>query len=283
MNKTWVAAAATLALGAMAPAWGQPAKLMNPDVEHSAIRTLEAQGQRIEQRYYHRSAGVNRADTEMKGQQSSMIMRLDRNVVWIVAPQQGMYMEMSLQDPQARARVADIPDNDRITDFSFVTQEPVNGVLANKYQVASTDAQGERVEGYLWTSNDHDVLVKMDLSDGKSHVVMELRDLQVGPQPAALFEPPGGYRKVAMGGGMGGLGGMMGGMAGGGAAPQPAPQAAGATEADVAMAPAGDGEPGFVEEVATEATEEAKRTTVDEVRNQVRDGVNKGLKKIFGR
>lgn len=50
-------------------------------------------------------------------------------------------------------------------------------------------------------------------SRGKQRVFMELTDLEIGPQPASLFEVPDNYR--AMPGGMGGMGSMggMGGMA----------------------------------------------------------------------
>jgi len=273
---------------ALAAAWAgtataQVGPLMNPDVSYSATRVLEAQGQRIEQRYYHRNLRVNRADTEMKGQQSSMIMRLDRNLVWIVTPQQGMYLEMSLQDPQARARMANIPDNDGIIEYRQVGREPVDGIACRKFWIASQGADGERVEGHIWLSDGDDILMKMDLSDRKSRAVMELRDLEVAPQADSLFEPPAGYRKMAFGGGAGGLGAMMGGAGGRGVAPSTDGTAAQeAATAQDGTAAASEGEPGFAEEVATEAAEEAKQATKNEVRNQVRDTVRDNLRKIFG-
>jgi hypothetical protein len=279
MQKTIVASALALLALLGGPAHGQP-PLMNPDVAYSATRILEAEGQRLEQRYYQQNMRKNRADSELKGQKSSMIVRMDRNLVWVIAPQQKMYMEMSLQNPKARG--VDVPDNDRITDYSYVSSEEVHGVRANKYKVVARDAQGSTVSGYLWISDEDKILVKMDLSEGKQRAVMELKDLNVGAQPDSLFDPPAGYQKLAFGGGAGGMSGM-GGLLGGrkkatGAAPAQVPASA-TTSPDATSSTAENPDPNFAEEVAVDAADEAKRTTKDEVRRKVRDGLNT----LFGR
>lgn len=270
--RNWIAALALLCTCGV-PAWGSASGLIDPDAQYSATRVMEAEGQRIEQRYYHHSTLRNRADTEMKGQRSSMIVRADRDVVWIVAPAQRMYMEMSLMDPQARARIADVPRNDTITEYELIGSEAVNGVPAGKYRVSARDANGGQVQGYFWISEQHRIPLKMDLSDGRKRAVMELKDLRVGAQPDSLFEPPAGYQRMAFGG-VPGLGGMTGGK---GVAAQPP------AEAQAPVAEASAKSPGFAEEVATEAADEAedevKRTTRDEVRRTVR----KGLDKLLGR
>lgn len=273
MGKTLIKAALALMLLAGGSAVAQDNALMNSDVSYSATRIIEAGGQRIEQRYYQQDAGKNRADSEIQGRQSTMIMRLDRNLVWMLVPQQGMYMEMSLQDPQTRQGTFDVPDNEQISEFEYVGQEAVNGIDASKYQVVSRDADGSSVEGFLWIADDSRILVKMDMGDGSGRALMELRDLQVGQQPESLFEPPSGYNKMALGG----LGGMLGGMTGA------MPDRSAADEA--AALPSGNqadnGQPGFAEQVANEAAAEAGRTTKDEVRGTVRDNVRKGLRRIF--
>lgn len=272
MQKTIVASALALLALLGGPAHGQP-PLMNPDVAYSATRILEAEGQRIEQRYYQQDMRKNRADSELKGQKSSMIVRMDRNLVWIIAPQQKMYMEMSVQDPKARG--LDVPDNDRISEYSYVSSEDIHGVRASKYKAVARDAQGSMVSGYLWISDEDKILVKMDLSEGRQRAVMELKDLKVGAQPDSLFDPPAGYQKVAFGGGMGG---MLGGKAASGAKSAQAPASAPASP-DASPSDAENPDPSFAEEVAVDAADEAKRTTRDEVRRKVRDG----LDTLFGR
>jgi hypothetical protein len=275
MQKAIVATTLSLLALLAGPVFGQ-APLMNPDVGYSATRLMEAEGQRLEQRYYHKNMRTNRADSELKGQQSSMIVRMDRNVVWIVSPPQKMYMEISMQDPQARG--LDVPDNDRISEYSFVASEDIHGVRASKFKVVARDAQGGAVSGYLWISDADKILVKMDLSEGKQRAVMELKDLQVAAQPDELFEPPAGFQKMAIGGGAGGIGGMLGGKGPSGAKSTQAPASAAASP-DATSSVAENPDPSFAEEVAGDAAEEAKRTTKDEVRRQVRDG----LKTLFGR
>ena len=275
MQKTLVSTTLSLLVLLAGPVFGQ-APLMNPDVGYSATRVMEAEGQRLEQRYYHQNMRKNRADSELKGQKSSMIVRMDRNLVWIVAPQQKMYMEMSVQDPKARG--LDVPDNDRISDYSYVSSEDIHGVRASKYKVVARDAQGGTVSGYLWISEQDKILVKMDLAEGKQRAVMELKDLKVGAQPEPLFDPPAGYQKVAFGGGMGGMGCMLGGKGASGAKSAQAPASAPASP-DASPADAQNPDPSFAEEVAVDAADEAKRTTRDEVRRKVRDGLNT----LFGR
>lgn len=226
--------------------------LFDPDVAFSATRTLEAQGEHIEQRYFQRSADHHRADTELKGQRSSMIMRRDRNVLWIVAPDRGTVLEMSLRDPEARSmrkRMVELPGPDRVTEYDHVGRESMHGVTADKYRVAAQDAQGQRVQGHLWVSHPHRIVVRMDLSSEGGRVVMELRDLVVGPQPDALFEPPANYKRLAFGGGVGTLLRRPGSPASGPSAGQPKKPGA---------------RPGLAEELAGEA-------------------VGEGLRKILGR
>ena len=278
MQKTLVATALSLLALLAGPVFGQ-APLMNPDVGYSATRVMEAEGQRLEQRYYHQNMRTNRADSELKGQKSSMIVRMDRNLVWIVAPQQKMYMEMSVQDPKARG--LNVPDNDRISEYSLVSSEDIHGVRASKYKVVARDAQGGTVSGHLWISEQDKILVKMDLAEGKQRAVMELKDLIVGAQPDSLFDPPAGYQKVSFGGGMGGMGGMSGMLGGKGASGAKSAQAPASAPAspDASPADAENPDPSFAEEVAVDAADEAKRTTRDEVRRKVRDGLNT----LFGR
>ena len=77
-----------------------------------------------------------------------------------------------------------------------VGQETVNGIATTKYEIDETVPQGHAV-GALWLSAEH---IPMKLTgnftakNGKvSTVRWELSHVHIGPQPAALFEPPKGY------------------------------------------------------------------------------------------
>jgi len=249
----------------------------DPDVAYSAVRVIENDKTRIEQRYFHHDATTNRMESELRGQQSIMILRADRNLLWTIMPQKRMYMEMSLDTGTVPGEVAVIPERDRWVEIEELGREAVHGVSATRYRVVTDDEDGTRMQGHIWVS-EHGIPVRMDLmSSNNKRTQMELRDLVVGPQPATLFEPPADYQKFAVGGGaadvLQGLKGVRVGGPGATAAPKATPSAA-----EVALE---EREPGFVDELAVEATEEAKQATKDEVRGSVRETVKKGLRDLI--
>ena len=69
--------------------------------------------------------------------------------------------------------------------------ESVNGRSAHKWSIASNE---KKDEGTVWIDDRLHIMVKSLDKDGG----MELRDIHEGPQAAALFEPPAGYRKLGL-------------------------------------------------------------------------------------
>lgn len=245
---------------------------IDPHVAYSATRVIENDKTRIEQRYFQRDATVQRMESELRGEQSIIILRADRKLMWTVMPSKRMVMEMSFDGAAAPGDAAELPGYDHWVDVRELGREAVHGVPATKYFVASADEEGGRMQGHVWIS-DHGIPVRMDLSSGQRRTHMELRDLAVGPQAASLFEPPADYRTFAVAGGV--LPNLKGVRQGGPGAARSGPSPA--TE----PGPAVEGEPGFVEELATESVEEAKQATKDEVRGSVREAVKKGLRDLF--
>lgn len=266
-RKMLATAAAALLTASLAstPVYAAEARI-DMSAAYSATRIIESGKDRIEQRYFQQGAMTNRMETELQGQQSIMIMRGDRNVMWTIMPAQRMYMEFSLDSAQAQAM--EIPDAEGWR-LESVGRETVNGIPATKYRAIAPEQDGKAMRGYMWITADG-IPVRMDLADGKDRVLMELRDLAVGPQPAALFEPPAGYQRLAIGAGSGGMLDGLKGMQSGtpGAAP-------------TAGTPSDHREPGFVDELATEAAAEARQATKDEVGHTVRDSVRKGLRSLL--
>jgi hypothetical protein len=250
---------------------------IDPDAAYSATRVIENDKTRIEQRYFQQSVTVHRMETELRGEQSIMILRGDRNLMWTIMPSKRMVMELTLDGGTVPNDGPELPDYDHWVEVKEVGSEAVHGVPATKYYVASSDDDGTRMQGHVWVS-DHGIPVRMELASGKQRTHMELRDLAVAPQPASLFEPPADYQKFAVTGGAGNVlqnikGTRVGGPGAARAGPPPAPTAAAVVAAD--------GEPGFVEELATESVEDVKQTTKDEVRGSVRETVKKGLRELF--
>ncbi len=145
---------------------------------------------------------------EMEG--ATQVLRFDKGVMWVLMPQQHMYMEKPIAvAPGGSAKL-------KFIEKKKLGQETINGIKATKYKTVAVDQKGNRLEGFSWRSAE-DILVKNDMKttgDGRSMTVKtELSDLKVGSQNPALFEPPQGYQKFAMPAGM--PGGMPGGLPGG--------------------------------------------------------------------
>jgi hypothetical protein len=270
-------AAALLASAALvAPVQADMSKL-NMDVAYSATRIIEGgpergtqRVQRLEQRYFQQSAMTNRMEQHHEGQHSVIIMNGDRGVMWIVMPSQRMYMESPIDGQPFDGANVEIPDPDTWA-MERVGRESVNGIPATKYFVSSDNGQTDRMKGHMWVS-DEGIPLRTDLMAGTDRIQMELRDLVVGPQPAALFEPPAGFQRLDLGTGMGGAG-LFEGLTG-------MPGVDAATEGG--MTTSGEGEdPGFVDELASETTEAAKSATREEIHNSVRESVSKGLRKLL--
>jgi hypothetical protein len=275
--KTFVLTAAGLlaSAGLVASAQADISKL-NMDVAYSATRIIEGgaergtkQNQRIEQRYFQQSAMTNRMEQYYEGEHSVIIMNGERGVMWIVMPSQRMYMESPIDGQPFDGANVEIPDPDSWA-MERVGRESVNGIPATKYFVSSDNGQTDRMKGHMWVSDDG-IPLRTDMMAGTDRIQMELRDLVVGPQPAALFEPPAGFQRLDLGMGMGGKGLLEGltGMPG-----TDAPEYGATTSGE-------SNQPGFVEELATETTEAAKAATRDEVHNSVRESVSKGLRKLL--
>ena len=95
-----------------------------------------------------------------------------------------------------------------------VGREAVNGVATTKYRVAHRADDGTRIDGFVWLTSSG-VPMRGDgavsVPNGKrTPFAWELSQLQIGPQPASLFQPPDGFYRLpasALPGFLGGQGG----------------------------------------------------------------------------
>lgn len=244
---------------------------INKDVAYSATRIIQGGEHRMEQRYFQKDGETNRMEMYIHDQQATIIMNGERGVMWMLMPGQRMYWESPIDGQPFDGTNVEVPD-----PATWVMEregrESVNGIPATRYRVATDAGEVTRMRGHLWIS-DHGIPVRTDMVTGGDRIQMELRDLVVGPQPAELFVPTPGYQVMAFGADFPGGPGMPGGVSG---FPGLGMEAAGA----YGTAPA-EGGSGFVGELATEATEEAKRATTQEVRRTVNESVRKGIRNIL--
>jgi len=201
-NILFVAAAVFMLSGTI---WAEGMK--QPQVSYSADKATEmmVQGQfmSMEGKVFY-TPGKEREETVIQGYKQISITRRDKGVMWRLMPDQGMYMENSLDSPQTQSTDLSGFDIKR----EKIGSEELNGFKTIKYKMIMTSPDGLKYGGFTWINSDG-ILIKMKSLakiDGKKIPMnIELTNLKVGKQDPALFEIPAGYRKVSMGG----LGSMM--------------------------------------------------------------------------
>ncbi len=172
-----------------------------PKVEYSADSSTETAQGAMKGRVYS-APGKERREMVQGGQKMITIMRHDKKVVWMLMPEQKMYMETSISNNSRPENLSGYK-----IEQTVVGTETVNGVSATKSKVVMTDSKGAKMGGFMWTTSDK-IGVKTDViamdKSSKMRIKMDLTNLKVGRQDPALFEIPAGYTRMDMGGMMGG-------------------------------------------------------------------------------
>ncbi len=175
----WVAVWCAIGMGGTA--WAAPVAR-----QYSADMVMEAEGQTITMRAYM-DEGKARSEMEMPslpGQQTASprvvtIVRPDRQKLSVLYPDSQVYEEKRLDTRDVQFSVASAPGaamEDRGT-------ETVHGIACTN----------ESQSMWAWASQADGLPVKMPSVDGRT--VIQLKHVQWGPQPAALFEIPAGYQQ----------------------------------------------------------------------------------------
>ncbi|MFQ5641010.1 MAG: DUF4412 domain-containing protein [bacterium] len=197
----------------MVISWAQAGwaeEMPQPKVEYSADKSTEmmmdGEFTSIEGKVFH-SQGKEREEMIMQGSRQIRITRRDIGVMWMLMPDEGMYMEHSMQSGQGKS--ADISSFD--IQGEVVGEEEINGIKTTKSKMVMTGPDGTKYGGFYWTTKDG-IMIKMrsmaKIEGMKMPMNIELTNLKIGKQDPSLFEIPPGYRKMGFGGMMGGGMGM---------------------------------------------------------------------------
>ncbi|NPU85938.1 MAG: DUF4412 domain-containing protein [Syntrophaceae bacterium] len=130
---------------------------------------------------------------ESKQQDTITISRQDLMKTWIVMPKQKTYMEMTFDPSKAQE-----PQEKMKGEISrkLVGSDTVDGHPTKKYEITYKDGQ-RQMKSYQWLATDlNQFPVKSAAVDGSWS--MEYRNIRMGSQPDSLFEPPAGFKKMAM-------------------------------------------------------------------------------------
>ena len=183
----------TIALGVTAEAEELP--FLKPTESYSGVRVIDAPmpdgnvGQ-IKQRVYWTPDKV-RTETAIPGMSDVNIVRQDLGVMWVIPPGQDMCIEISLDEADAFS-MAPGPEayEPGEMEFTLLGEETYDGMPVSKYEVISVDETGEN-HALFWVT-EQNIPVKMEVmpaaGDGQFNMSVRLEELQIGPQPAKLFE-----------------------------------------------------------------------------------------------
>ena len=134
--------------------------------------------------------GKLRNEVTANGMQMVSIVRPDQQKMYSVMTAQKMVMVMPL-DPEKIKRVMPLGSGGD-GKIETVGPDTVDGVAATKYKMTT----GEGKVNFLWVDAARRFPVKIASEDGSFTILW--KNFQVGPQDAALFEPPSGYQVMNM-------------------------------------------------------------------------------------
>jgi hypothetical protein len=173
------------------PAPTKAATLCAARVGFTADRLLVIDGHRYPGKIWA-MPGEERHEQAIRAFRPIFLLRADSPLGEVVLPQLKTVVEFVM------------PRELRMLDNPELTKHPlgpdtVNGIATTKYSIDNTIPEGHAA-GTLWLSRDG---IPMKLAGtftghrGKPITVRwELSHVKIGPQPAALFEPPHGFSKL---------------------------------------------------------------------------------------
>jgi hypothetical protein len=186
-GKRFLGAAAAVALILLLSAGPSPA------AEFSATTITKAGGKETPGKVYVKGNKA-RHEIEIAGKNTIQILRPDKNVLWIIMPQQKAYMEMPLTQEAQQKILLNVTEKQK-AKMKKVGTETINNYKCDKYETTMTH-QGESAKFLVCIAPDLGVPIKMESQKGSFST--ELKDIKTGAVKDSLFEPPSGYKKIKM-------------------------------------------------------------------------------------
>lgn len=175
----------------LASASAGAATLSDATVGFSAVRTLVIDGKSYVGRMVA-MPGRERHEQQIQGFSPVFLLRTDAPLADIVLAQLHTIVQFALP---AELRIF----GRRESKKKPLGRDTINGIATTKYAIDETVPEGHAA-GTLWLSAEGipmRLAGKFAAQNGKSSEVRwELKDVKIGPQPAALFEAPAGYSKL---------------------------------------------------------------------------------------
>jgi len=187
-------------------AWFVPAAhAQQPTVEYSADFIMET-AEMAQTGKVFTAPGKERRESVFEGGMTSVtIRREDLGKLWILMPSERMYMEIAAGGSDPSGMQSSSPE-DYDVQMTVVGPEQPDGVETIKHKVIMIDADGNKMGGFWWISNEG-IPLKMDMlavdEGSKMRLKQQLTNVELGTQSPELFEIPPDYSSFSMGMGMG--------------------------------------------------------------------------------
>jgi len=136
-----------------------------------------------------------RQEMNMGGKKQIMIFQKDKGVVWVLMPEQRMYMEISAGGQQNMAP-ATPEEMEKMGDKKYLGKEKVNGYKCKKYRYTSNDPSVGTTT--MWISKKLNFPIKTEMEGSSGPMSMEYKNIQEKKIPESLFKIPAGYQKMSM-------------------------------------------------------------------------------------
>ena len=126
---------------------------------------------------------------QRNGESEYIIIRHDREVMWVMMPQEKVYVELPLDEAKT-PRIQEM--NQGEASRKFLGAEEVDDHPSDKYEI--TLKEGSKTESfYQWTATDINFPIRTAAPDGEW--LVEFRNIKQGV-PDSLFEIPADYQRV---------------------------------------------------------------------------------------
>jgi hypothetical protein len=136
---------------------------------------------------------VSKDKIRMEMETAISIARTDKKIVWMLLPQEKIYMEMPMGAENTVTLMNKVPGE---ISRKLLGTETIDGRVTEKYEVQYQDKDKKQTI-HIWLSKDLQFPLKSSNVDGSWSV--QYVDVKEGPQPAAMFELPADYKKFEYG------------------------------------------------------------------------------------
>jgi len=133
--------------------------------------------------------------TRMETKEMISITRYDKKLVWLLMPEEKIYMEQAFNPEEASQK--NLPSNETSSDEIervFILHETINGYASDKYRITINN-QGSH---YEWISSDPGITMSVKTAAIDDSWWNEYRNISLAVPDSNLFEVPAGYTKMNM-------------------------------------------------------------------------------------